>query len=72
MAFADEGSSSSDTNKVMARMDAMTIKMDAQYKDIQSRAKCNHCIGNHSTADCNDDDTPKSHEKEVKFMQTFR
>nr|GEW94639.1 reverse transcriptase domain-containing protein [Tanacetum cinerariifolium] len=56
----------------MARMDAMAIKMDAQYKEIQSRAKCNHCGGNHSTADCNDDDTPMSREEEAKFMQTFR
>ncbi|GKD20337.1 hypothetical protein Tco_1222040 [Tanacetum coccineum] len=37
----------------MARMDAMTMKMDAQYKEIQSRL-------NHSTPDCNDDDTPIS------------
>ncbi|GJU03473.1 reverse transcriptase domain-containing protein [Tanacetum coccineum] len=58
IAFADEGSSNSDTDKIMARMDAMTMKMDAQYKEIQSRAKCNHCGGNHSTIDCNDDDTP--------------
>ncbi|GJW85212.1 reverse transcriptase domain-containing protein [Tanacetum coccineum] len=29
VAFADEGSSNSDTDKIMARMDAMTIKMDA-------------------------------------------
>ncbi|GJZ79342.1 hypothetical protein Tco_0788624 [Tanacetum coccineum] len=39
VAFADEGSSNSDTDKIMARMDAMTIKMDAQYKELQSRAK---------------------------------
>ncbi|GKC58067.1 reverse transcriptase domain-containing protein [Tanacetum coccineum] len=71
VAFADEGSSNSDTNKVMARMDAMTMKMDAQNKEIQSRAKCNHCRGNQSTTDCNDDDTPMSHEEEAKFMQTF-
>ncbi|GJU39265.1 reverse transcriptase domain-containing protein [Tanacetum coccineum] len=32
VAFTNEGSSSSDTNKIMARMDAMTLKMDAQYK----------------------------------------
>ncbi|GJT44297.1 hypothetical protein Tco_0953012 [Tanacetum coccineum] len=37
--FADEGSSNPDTDKIMARMDAMTIKMDAQYKELQSRAK---------------------------------
>ncbi|GKA90617.1 reverse transcriptase domain-containing protein [Tanacetum coccineum] len=34
VAFADEGSSNSDTNKIMARMDAMTLKMDAQYKEL--------------------------------------
>ncbi|GJU20604.1 hypothetical protein Tco_1153946 [Tanacetum coccineum] len=40
------GSSNSDTNKIMARMDAnaMTIKMDAQYKELQSRAKKQHPI----------------------------
>ncbi|GKA87823.1 reverse transcriptase domain-containing protein [Tanacetum coccineum] len=37
--FAAEGSSNSDTDKIMARMDAMTMKMDAQYKDFQSRSK---------------------------------
>ncbi|GJY00257.1 hypothetical protein Tco_0357275 [Tanacetum coccineum] len=44
--FADEGSSNSNIDKSMARMDAMAIKMNAQYKEIQSRAKCNHCGGN--------------------------
>ncbi|GJY15994.1 hypothetical protein Tco_0386416 [Tanacetum coccineum] len=34
VAFANEGSSNSDTNKIMARMDAMTLKMDAQYKEL--------------------------------------
>ncbi|GKC86015.1 reverse transcriptase domain-containing protein [Tanacetum coccineum] len=29
VAFTDEGNSNSDTNKILARMDAMTIKMDA-------------------------------------------
>ncbi|GJX15662.1 hypothetical protein Tco_0216494 [Tanacetum coccineum] len=72
VAFSDEGSSNSDTDKIMARMDAMTMKMDAQYKEIQSRAKCNHCGGNHSTTYCNDDDTPMSREEEATFMQTFR
>ncbi|GJU28101.1 hypothetical protein Tco_1166722 [Tanacetum coccineum] len=32
VAFADEGSSNSNTDKIMARMDAITLKMDAQYK----------------------------------------
>ncbi|GJT37106.1 reverse transcriptase domain-containing protein [Tanacetum coccineum] len=39
VAFADEGSNNSDTEKIMARMDAMTLKMDAQYKELQSNAK---------------------------------
>ncbi|GKB06960.1 hypothetical protein Tco_0835193 [Tanacetum coccineum] len=64
VAFADEGSSNSDTNKIMARMDAMTMKMDAQYKELQSRS-------NNSNSDCNDDDIPMSREEEAKFMQTF-
>ncbi|GJR93679.1 hypothetical protein Tco_0265853 [Tanacetum coccineum] len=49
----------------MARMDAMTIKIDAQYKEIQSRAK-------QPTPDLDDDDIPMSREEEAKFMQTFR
>nr|GEX64747.1 reverse transcriptase domain-containing protein [Tanacetum cinerariifolium] len=36
IAFADEGSSNSNTDKIMARMDTMTIKMDAQLADKQS------------------------------------
>ncbi|GJT05522.1 retrotransposon protein [Tanacetum coccineum] len=39
VAFTDEGNSNSDTDKIMARIDAMTIKMDAQYKELQSHAK---------------------------------
>ncbi|GJZ49669.1 hypothetical protein Tco_0766190 [Tanacetum coccineum] len=38
-AFVDEGNSNSDTDKIMARVDAMTIKMDSQYKELQSHAK---------------------------------
>ncbi|GKD83981.1 reverse transcriptase domain-containing protein [Tanacetum coccineum] len=34
VAFAAEGSRNSDIDKIMARMDAMTIKMDAQYKEL--------------------------------------
>nr|GEW12555.1 hypothetical protein [Tanacetum cinerariifolium] len=57
-------SSYSDTDKIMARMDAMTIKMDAQYKELQSRAK-------QSIPYLDDDDMPMSREEEVKFIQTF-
>ncbi|GKC22704.1 hypothetical protein Tco_1024854 [Tanacetum coccineum] len=47
----------------MARMDAMTMKMDAQYKDFQSHLK---------QLNLGDDDIPMSREEESKFMQTFR
>nr|GEW22047.1 hypothetical protein [Tanacetum cinerariifolium] len=46
----------------MARMDAMTLKMDGQYKELQYNAK---------KPDLDDDDTPMSREEEAKFMQTF-
>ncbi|GKD06132.1 reverse transcriptase domain-containing protein [Tanacetum coccineum] len=45
-------------------MDAMTIKMDAQYKELQSRAK-------QPTSDLDDDDIPMPREEKAKFMQTF-
>ncbi|GJS78248.1 hypothetical protein Tco_0728129 [Tanacetum coccineum] len=34
VAFSDKGNSNSDTDKIMARMDAMTLKMDAQYQEL--------------------------------------
>ncbi|GJS82997.1 hypothetical protein Tco_0749538 [Tanacetum coccineum] len=64
IAFADEGSSNTYTDKIMARMDAMTLRMDAQYKELQSHAK-------QPTPDLDDDDMPMSHKEEAKFMQTF-
>nr|GEW48023.1 hypothetical protein [Tanacetum cinerariifolium] len=65
VAFVHEGSSNFDTNKIMARIDAIAIKMDAQYKELQSRTK-------QSTHDLDNDDMPMSREEEAKFMQTFR
>ncbi|GJT12540.1 reverse transcriptase domain-containing protein [Tanacetum coccineum] len=59
VAFAAEGSSNSDTNKIMARMDAMTMKIDAHYKEFQSRSKPNPYHNN--------DDIPMSREEEFKF-----
>ncbi|GKD34550.1 hypothetical protein Tco_1250059 [Tanacetum coccineum] len=44
--------------------DAMTMKMDARYKEFQSRSK-------QLNPDHNDDDIPMSREEEAKFMQTF-
>ncbi|GJR88093.1 hypothetical protein Tco_0212104 [Tanacetum coccineum] len=46
-------------------MDAVTMKIDAQYKEFQSRSK-------QPNPDHNDDDKPMSPEEEAKFMQTFR
>ncbi|GJT09937.1 reverse transcriptase domain-containing protein [Tanacetum coccineum] len=63
--FAIKGSSNSNTDKIMARMDAMTLKIDAQYKELQSKAK-------KTKPGLDEDDTPMSREEEVKFMQTFR
>ncbi|GJY54691.1 hypothetical protein Tco_0446355 [Tanacetum coccineum] len=64
VAFADKGSSNSDTDKIMARIDAMTLKIDAQYKELQSSAK-------KTKPDLDEDDIPMSREEETKFMQTF-
>ncbi|GKE77681.1 reverse transcriptase domain-containing protein, partial [Tanacetum coccineum] len=64
-AFADDGSSNSDTEKIMARMDAMTMKIDAQYKEMQSCSK-------HSIPQYDEDDKPMSPKAEAKFMQTFQ
>ncbi|GJY74023.1 reverse transcriptase domain-containing protein [Tanacetum coccineum] len=63
IAFTAKGNSNSDTNKIMGRMDAMTMKTDAQYKDFQSRSK---------QPNLDDDDIPMSREEETKFMQTLR
>ncbi|GJS62052.1 hypothetical protein Tco_0656836 [Tanacetum coccineum] len=65
VAFTDEGPSNSDTDKIMARMDAMTMKMDAQYKEMKSRS-------NQPICEYDEDDRPMSPEAEAKFMQTFR
>ncbi|GKA07577.1 reverse transcriptase domain-containing protein [Tanacetum coccineum] len=65
IAFADEGSSNSNIDKIMARMDAMTLKMDAQYKELQNHVK-------KTKPDLDEDDIPMSREEEAKFMQTFR
>ncbi|GJR88303.1 hypothetical protein Tco_0212314 [Tanacetum coccineum] len=64
VAFADEGSSNSNTDKIMARMDAMTLKIDAQYKELQAHTK-------KIKIDLDEDNIPMSREEEAKFMQTF-
>ncbi|GKB39472.1 hypothetical protein Tco_0884414 [Tanacetum coccineum] len=45
-------------------MDAITMKMDTQCKELQFCPK-------QSTPDHNDDNIPMSREEEAKFMQTF-
>ncbi|GJS51662.1 hypothetical protein Tco_0625024 [Tanacetum coccineum] len=53
IAFTDEGSNNSDTNKIMARMNFMTMKMNYEYKEFQSCSK-------QPNPDHNDDDKPIS------------
>ncbi|GJR00438.1 hypothetical protein Tco_0523422 [Tanacetum coccineum] len=50
--------------RIMARMDAMTLKMDAQYKELKTHAK-------KTKPDLDEDDIPMSREEEANFMQTF-
>ncbi|GKC97154.1 hypothetical protein Tco_1167429 [Tanacetum coccineum] len=64
VAFADEGSSLSNTDKIMARMDAMTMKMDAQYKELQTHAK-------KTKPDLDEDDIPMSQEKKPNSCKPF-
>ncbi|GKC38217.1 hypothetical protein Tco_1050601, partial [Tanacetum coccineum] len=64
VAFADGGSSNSDTDKIMARMDAMTLKMNTRYKELQSKDK-------KTKPDLDEEEIPMSREEEAKFMQTF-
>ncbi|GJW26072.1 reverse transcriptase domain-containing protein [Tanacetum coccineum] len=47
----------------LSKVDAMTMKMDHQYKEFQSRSGPN--------PDHKDDDIPMLREEEAKFMQTF-
>ncbi|GJY94143.1 reverse transcriptase domain-containing protein [Tanacetum coccineum] len=64
VAFVDEGNSNSNTDRIMARIDAMTLKMDAQYKELQTHAT-------KTKPDLDEDDIPMSLEEEAKFMQIF-
>ncbi|GJY86358.1 hypothetical protein Tco_0500384 [Tanacetum coccineum] len=65
-AFADEGNNNSDTDKIMARMDAITMKMDAQYKEIKSRNECNRCGGGYDILRHGDGALPENIDNEVR------
>ena len=52
VSFIDETPRKTDTEKIMDRMDAMNLKMDAQYKELKTR----------TTLDTEEDDTPMSKE----------
>ncbi|GJV57114.1 reverse transcriptase domain-containing protein [Tanacetum coccineum] len=65
VAFADEGNSNSDSDKIMARMDAMTIKMDAQHKELQSRAK-------QPTSDLDDEDMPINNQPNPRGSKAYQ
>nr|GEV34681.1 reverse transcriptase domain-containing protein [Tanacetum cinerariifolium] len=67
VAFADEGNSNSDTDKIIARMDAMTLKMDAQYKELQSNAKKQNPILMKMTYPC----LVKKRQNSCKLCETF-
>ncbi|GJV11540.1 hypothetical protein Tco_1353081 [Tanacetum coccineum] len=69
VAFADKGNSNSDADKIMARMDVMTIKMDAQYKEIQSRARCNHCGETFMDLKTKLETTTKNHQASVQKLE---
>ncbi|GJR19288.1 reverse transcriptase domain-containing protein [Tanacetum coccineum] len=64
VAFADEGSRIPTLTRLWPEWIPNTIKMDAQYKELQSHAK-------QPIPNLNDDDIPMSREEEAKFMQTF-
>ncbi|GJV27374.1 hypothetical protein Tco_1383822 [Tanacetum coccineum] len=64
VAFADEGAGIQYCTKGWPN-DAMTLKMDAQYKELQTHSK-------KTKPDLDEDDIPMSREEEAKFMQTFR
>ncbi|GKC93515.1 hypothetical protein Tco_1158957 [Tanacetum coccineum] len=65
VAFADEGPSIPDTKIFLARIDAMTMKIDTQYKEMKSRSS-------NSISEYDKDDQPMTPEAEANFMQTFR
>ncbi|GJX90730.1 reverse transcriptase domain-containing protein [Tanacetum coccineum] len=67
--FAIKGNSNPDTDKIMARMDAITIKMDAQYKQIQSCAKRNHCEGNVHDLKTKLETTTKNHQAIIQNLE---
>nr|GFB80153.1 reverse transcriptase domain-containing protein [Tanacetum cinerariifolium] len=55
IAFAE----SSNNSKLMEKMEALTIKIDSQFKEIKGEMKemrdgCNSCGGLHPSSECND------------------
>ncbi|GKA30272.1 hypothetical protein Tco_0716577 [Tanacetum coccineum] len=68
-AFADEGSNNSNTKKIMARMDAMAIKMDAQYKEMKSRTECNNCGGTFMDLKTKLETTTKNHQASIQNLE---
>ncbi|GJW81023.1 reverse transcriptase domain-containing protein [Tanacetum coccineum] len=69
VAFADEGISNSDTDKIMARMDAMTMKMDAQYKEMKSRTECNYCGEIFMDLKTKIETTTKNHQASIQNLE---
>ena len=65
---------SSDTSKLMEKMEALTSKIDSQYKDIKGEMKemregCNNCGGNHTSSECDDQPMVGPNEGEANYVQ---
>ncbi|GJV72505.1 hypothetical protein Tco_1492500 [Tanacetum coccineum] len=70
---SDVGNSDSYTDKLIAKIDALSPRMDSQCKKIRGEMKempdsCNTCGGNHSTTYYKEDDEPMSDVEEAKFI----
>ncbi|GJU52236.1 reverse transcriptase domain-containing protein [Tanacetum coccineum] len=69
VAFADESSSNSDTDKIMARMDVITMKMDAEYKEMKSRTECNHYGETFMDLKTKLETTTKNHQASIQNLE---
>lgn len=65
---------SSDNSKFMDKIEALSSKMDSQYKDIKGEMKemrdgCNNCGGNHTSSECDDQPMNGPNEGEANYVQ---
>nr|GEX04989.1 hypothetical protein [Tanacetum cinerariifolium] len=67
VAFAAEGSSNSDTDKIMSRMDFMTIKMDAHDRDSNRDNWCSSKQNNYNRGNYGSNAYDKSYDLQRQF-----